>query len=59
MNTRQTAKYTDAMVTMFEYEDMTNYDKLHWTIGNAYITGTLYYPIMHYIGQLLLRVNLI
>jgi len=47
-------------MNMNKYEDMkTNYDKLHWTIGNAYITGTLYYPIMHYIGQLLLRVNLI
>ena len=59
MNTRQTAKYTDAMVTMFEYDDMTNYGKLHWTIGNVYFSGTLYYPIVHYLGQFLWRLNLI
>ena len=39
---------------MNKYEDLkTNHDKLHWTIGNVYITFTVYYPIMFYIGGLI------
>ena len=37
-----------------KYENMeTNYEKLHWTIGNMYFTGSIYYTIVFYIGGLI------
>ena len=44
------------MMRMYEgkYENMeTNYEKLHWIVGNIYITTTLYYSLVFYIGGLI------